>query len=176
MVADPAVGPGADEGAGDSTQAVDGLTSCDVGRGDLHGSAEPVPDENRGADAEHESDLGVTPAAPAGPAEQPKALVKEQLVVRFRKMVIGITNAPLPSGDGKVVDGLTLGDLKTPHCTGVRCASTPNTRCFSAPPPAWGPATPGRVRSFARMWRLHCVRPQVALACSCPPASGAGAC
>lgn len=68
MVADPAVGPGADEGAGDSTRAVDGLTSCDVGRGDLHGSAEPVPDENRGADAEHESDLGVTPAAPAGPA------------------------------------------------------------------------------------------------------------
>ena len=33
--------------------------------------------------------------------------------MRFRKMVIGITNAPLPSGDGKVVDGLTLGDLKT---------------------------------------------------------------
>ena len=32
--------------------------------------------------------------------------------MRFRKMVIGITNAPLPSGDGKVVDGLTLGDLK----------------------------------------------------------------
>ena len=67
--------------------------------------------------------------------------------MRFRKMVIGITNAPLPSGDGKVVDGLTLGDLNEDPPL-HRCSMRQHPQypvLFSTTPSVWGPATPGRV-------------------------------
>ena len=56
--------------------------------------------------------VGVTEEPPAEPAEPTKVLTKEELVERFRKMAIGVSNGPLPSGDGAAVESLTLGDLK----------------------------------------------------------------
>ena len=46
------------------------------------------------------------------PAQPAEVLTKEGLVERFRKMVIGVSNGPLPSGDGAAIESLTLGDLK----------------------------------------------------------------
>ena len=40
-------------------------------------------------------------------------ITKEAAVARLRKMVIGVINGPLPSGDGKALEAVDFGHLKT---------------------------------------------------------------
>lgn len=72
--------------------------------------ADPLPDEISCDEVKEEPQRGVTPtpsAAHAGP------LTKESMFERFKKMVLGVVNGPVVSGDGWATSEFTFGILKT---------------------------------------------------------------
>ena len=69
-----------------------------------------VPGASSQEEVNEEPPGGVTPEAPAAPSE---AMRKQAATARFRKMVLGVTGGPRPSGDEVVLEKHTCGTLKT---------------------------------------------------------------
>ena len=84
----------------------------DPRRGALCAPPADTLDDSPGFEDMCKPHVGVTAEVNQAAAEPIMVLRKEALVVRLRKMVIGVSNGPVPSGEGAAVASLTLGDLK----------------------------------------------------------------
>ena len=99
--ADPAVAPGADGALEPSAQEGEGAPPPEAGRELQSGKAHGMPGDSIPLETKKEPMEGVTPAPPAGPTD---VLTKEGGAARLRKMLIGVTGGPLPSGDDKALE------------------------------------------------------------------------
>ena len=86
---------------------------ADLGREGLRAATDAVRDDSAAYEDVQQPQVGVTAEVPEAPAEATKDLGKEALIARFRKMALGNSGGPWPSGDDKITGDLTMGDLKS---------------------------------------------------------------
>ena len=107
--ADPAVAPSAHEGPKEQVGDGEGEYPPDIGREHQIDMPDGMPGASVPLETIQEPKEGVAPDPPAG---QTEVVTKEAGAARLRKMLIGVEDGPVASGDDKALDKHTFGTLK----------------------------------------------------------------